>query len=208
MVDRTLNVSSKDYKSWAESASDYIFGASKKQTKFEQEVEKLTNRAPYKKGRLGEGYTQLLENEATLMWVGEMLMGSGFTPMNVVYDTGSDWLVVQGSDCTNCEGAMFDGSEGTQVNADETERHYGSASLYGYEYRDQVCLNPRACVDDFEYFLITQQVGLSPPIEGILGMSLNRQFMLSDVEYPVGPLFIDHLKQNDKISKNEFHFYM
>mgnify|MGYP006889530199 CR=1 FL=1 len=49
-------------------------------------------------------------------------------------------------------------------------------------------------MDEFEYFLITQQVGLNPPIEGILGMSLNRQFMLSNQYYEVGPLFIDHLK--------------
>ena len=63
-------------------------------------------------GQTSAGYTQLLENDGTLMWVGEILMGESFEPMNVVFDTGSDWLVVQGSTCDNCEGGKYDGSNG------------------------------------------------------------------------------------------------
>lgn len=48
------------------------------------------------KKKLGQndGFTLLLENDGVLMWVGEILMGPTFYPMNVVFDTGSDWLVV------------------------------------------------------------------------------------------------------------------
>ena len=76
--------------------------------------------------------------------------------MNVVFDTGSDWLVIQGKDCSNCQGGKFDGVEyGTPQSNYDSERLYGSASLVGREYKDKVCLNPRACVHDFEYYLIS-----------------------------------------------------
>jgi hypothetical protein len=62
---------------------------------FDRRIEKLVKKSKFTKGRLGQtGFTQLLENEASLMWVGTVLMGQAFTPMNVVFDTGSDWLVV------------------------------------------------------------------------------------------------------------------
>jgi len=41
-----------------------------------------------------DGFTVLLENDGEMMWVGEVLMGASFTAMNVVFDTGSDWLLV------------------------------------------------------------------------------------------------------------------
>ena len=54
------------------------------------------------------------------MWTGPMYMG-GNTYMDLVYDTGSDWLVVEGSDCSNCQGNTYNprDSEGfpEQVNA-------------------------------------------------------------------------------------------
>jgi len=91
--------------------------------------------------------------------------------MNVVYDTGSDWLVVFGSNCTNCNGTTFDHMGGVPTTSGVSERHYGSASLTGREYRDEVCVDFRTCVREFEYFSILTQKGLNPPIEGILGMS-------------------------------------
>ena len=49
------------------------------------------------------------------MWTGEIYMGM-LTKMDIVYDTGSDWLVVEGSECTNCEGNTYD--IGPSVDAD------------------------------------------------------------------------------------------
>lgn len=91
------------------------------------------------------------------MWVGPILMG-GTVSLDVVYDTGSDWLVVEGYECTECQGDKYDMllSEGTpqKVAYTLTSREYGSAKLEGYEYRDLVCLRADICVNDFEYFLI------------------------------------------------------
>jgi hypothetical protein len=36
-------------------------------------------------------------------------MGDSLTRLDVVYDTGSDWLVVEGSICEECDGDKFDG---------------------------------------------------------------------------------------------------
>ena len=109
-----------------------------------------------------------------MVWTGKILLGSFFTKINVVFDTGSDWLVVQGISCESCEGAKFDPSYSTQTsNSDIEARNYGSASLLGYEYNDKVCLNPSFCVLNFDFFLVQNQTGLHPPVEGILGMSQN-----------------------------------
>jgi len=112
--------------------------------------------------------------------------------MNVVYDTGSDWLVVQGTNCSNCKGDLFNATKsGVIVNSTLQVRKYGSAELDGYIFNDTVCLakDLSSCVLKFPYFWVTQQVGLSPPIEGILGLSQNKQFMMSSKTIEVGPLF-------------------
>ena len=87
-----------------------------------------------------------------------MLMG-GVVHMDVVYDTGSDWLVVEGHECSSCEGNTYnpDRSQGRprQISDTESERNYGSASLKGHEYYDKVCVDLNTCVADFEYFLIS-----------------------------------------------------
>jgi hypothetical protein len=70
-------------------------------------------------------------------------------------------------------------------------------------------LNPRACVNDFEYFLINEQTGLNPPIEGILGLSMNQPFLLApEGETEVGPLYIEYLVSQGDIPAAQFCFYM
>jgi hypothetical protein len=87
-------------------------------------------------------------------YVGPLIMGQSSTVVDVVYDTGSDWLAVEGSECKTCQGNTFDGSKGTKTSTQLSERNYGSASLTGFTWKDKVCINPNACLPDFEYFLI------------------------------------------------------
>jgi hypothetical protein len=85
-------------------------------------------------------------------------MGQSRTVLDVVYDTGSDWLSIEGSNCSNCQGDTFDGSaSGVRVDPQETSREYGSVSLNGHVYYDRVCIDGDVCVNDFEYFLINSQ---------------------------------------------------
>ena len=102
-------------------------------------------------------FTSLLETVDGTIWTGEIYMGR-LSMMDVVYDTGSDWLVVEGSTCTNCQGNTYDptwSSDSVKVDQSTTKREYGSASLSGNVYQDTVCILLTTCVKDYEYFLIS-----------------------------------------------------
>lgn len=87
-------------------------------------------------------------------------MGSRLQEMNVVYDTGSDWLVIKADDCSNCVGNLYNYENSDsfkRATKIESERNYGSASLKGYESYDRVCLrDTENCVDKFRWFLIEE----------------------------------------------------
>lgn len=55
--------------------------------------------------KLGQGtgvnFPTVLKNTNGWMWTGEIYMGK-LSKMDVVYDTGSDWLTVEGAPCTTC----------------------------------------------------------------------------------------------------------
>ena len=99
------------------------------------------------------------------MWHGEIFMGTDSIPMDIIYDTGSDWLVMEGSECTNCDDNVYDPATSTasvKVATATSQRFYGSAFLTGYEYKDKVCLaSGEYCIDEFEYFLITPVLYMS-----------------------------------------------
>ena len=89
-----------------------------------------------------------------------------------------------------------------------SEREYGSALLTGYEYLDRVCINLSACLDSFEYFLISSQIGIAEPIDGILGLSRNNQFFIApELGNITGPLLIESMADAGVINANKFSFY-
>ena len=49
------------------------------------------------------------------MFIGEIVMGEKQTVIDVVYDTGSDWLVIPDLNCLSCLGQRFDNSNSTVV---------------------------------------------------------------------------------------------
>ena len=106
--------------------------------------------------KLGDGKGTLTNKDGT-MWTGQIYMG-GNTKMDVVFDTGSDWLVMEGKTCSNCEGNKYNPSisngKPKRISTKSSERNYGSASLVGYEWTDKVCIDLGHCVEDFEFFLI------------------------------------------------------
>ena len=50
--------------------------------------------------------SQLLLNLYGWTWVGEIWMG-GNKSLDVVFDTGSDWLVMESIDCNSCQGDRY-----------------------------------------------------------------------------------------------------
>ena len=166
--------------------SHALFG--KYESSFEKRVREYQESRKYsgKNKRLGAGanFATILNNADGFMWTGEIYMGK-LSKMDVVYDTGSDWLTVEGADCTSCEGNTYDigpsvdSGIAKKMKDEQSIRAYGSAELKGHEYTDTVCILFSACVRDFEFFYIDEQRGMREPIDGILGMSRNKPFYLA-----------------------------
>lgn len=91
--------------------------------------------------------------------------------MDVIFDTGSDWLVIFGKDCDNCNSTGFENLGPTA--AFDSERRYGSAKVRGHEAQAEVCLSFRTCIKKFTYFSVKHQTGFEWPIEGVFGLSQN-----------------------------------
>jgi hypothetical protein len=120
----------------------------------------------------------------------------------VLFDTGSDWLLLEGRDCENCKGARYDPNTSSyfrELNVLSSSIEYGSfIHVSGKEVQDQVCLRSFSlCVDPFEFFLIGDQFGIPEEVDGILGMAQgynpSGDYLPDDFE--VGPLFLDLLRQ-------------
>ena len=80
-----------------------------------------------------------------------------------IYDTGSGFLTVNSVDCPSCSSAYYDpklsrtSKKGFPGYLTITELHYGSASLYGEMYTDDVCLYSmieESCVKGLGFFLV------------------------------------------------------
>ena len=75
--------------------------------------------------------------------------------LNVVYDTGSDWLVVEGQNCNSCDGDVYNirpalvSGQAEELTEDLSSRSYGTATVFGREYKDIVCIDLNKCVQDF-----------------------------------------------------------
>ena len=85
--------------------------------------------------RLGASMTGevKLTNFEDYAYTAPILMGSDNQPMEVVWDTGSDWLTVEGDFCSQCQGNTYwNGASTTFEFLEETQSvdlEYGSASL-------------------------------------------------------------------------------
>ena len=145
-------------------------------------------------------------------WTGPVYMGSQNSSMDVIFDNASDWLVVEGNGCINCEGKTFNidnSSTAKQVGSSFSQRSYGAASMTGSEWTDLVCVTLQACISDFEFFLISDQQGLKSNVDGVLGLSRNKPFFLSQEKgINRGPSYMLALENAGLISENTFSFYL
>ena len=84
--------------------------------------------------------------------------------MNLIYDTGSDWLVVESAKCSNCQ-SNYDPEASdffVDIGGRNESKVYGSfMRVEGRTVQDQVCLKKReVCIDPFNFFLVTDQSGI------------------------------------------------
>lgn len=141
-----------------------IFGKSYSKQNFEETVEDFLvhNARKQKKSgvhkRLGDGdIPSLLQSAEGTMWAGTIYMGE-WTPMQVIFDTASDWLMIESYECINCEGIgnstgeVYNTTKGTMISDPDSrlsQRFYGEAVMRGYEFEDKVCILLTECVDAF-----------------------------------------------------------
>lgn len=87
----------------------------------------------------------LTNRYSNMIYSGPMYVGSTQQKQSLVYDTGSDWITLESSECKSCFGDNFDASVSTSWapadESNETELEYGSAWLEGITGTDDICLD-------------------------------------------------------------------
>lgn len=136
--------------------------------------------------------------------------GSNRTPMNVTFDTGSSWLILQTTACSACTGSVWDTSESTTFTSGASmTQDYGSATTVGLDSTDQFYLDTSYTfgLSSFEFEAITSGSGISPS-GGIMGFGRNLPFTYNGTDYyDSGPLFYQGLYNESTISAQIFSIY-
>jgi len=145
------------------------------------------------------------------LYTGSIYIGESDSEMKVIYDTGSDWLLIEGRGCENCKGSKYDpntSSYYTEVDIRTQSKTYGSfMHVEGKEVQDQVCLKSFSlCMDPLDFFLITDQFGIPPETDGIMGLAQGRTPRGFNIpsDFEVGPLFLDTLSFAQHITEKAF----
>jgi hypothetical protein len=139
-------------------------------------------------------------------------MGTSFSMSPIVFDTGSKWLAVMGSQCSTCNSAyqlpyLYKyssnvGNSFTQTSTSTDTINYSRGSLSGFYATDKVCLSASSttCTPNFRFMLATAQTLMMPNTVGIAGMNTD-----SD---GTGPSLIKSMKSSGVITKAAFCFYL
>jgi len=175
--------------------------------KFESMIELLPYDSTLGKLRLQQQQASIeLANNLNLAYVGPVLFGTPLQPESAqgyVYDTGSGYLTTTSTNCQTCSSNAYNPAASTTAGGSELttkQLDYGSASLKGYLGSDQVCLASEMCVNNFQFFVITWQSGLSG-YDGILGLS-------PPDEAQNGPSYTKALYSQGIIDKEEVTFWL
>ena len=103
----------------------------------------------------------------------DLSFGSQKAMGNVLIDTGSPTLTIAGTSniCQTCSRGIYD----PQMSSTAVSQHsgtkslvYGSLDLQGQYYTDSVRFNTEEV--NYSIFVISQQTGLNPSLDGILGL--------------------------------------
>ena len=148
-----------------------------------------------------------LFNYSDFYYVGNLYMGDGLNQLRVIWDTGSEWLVITSYLCETCS-SWYDydysgEASWTRLTTELDERNYGSVSTQGFYATDTVCLgeNSSACVEDFDIFMITWQEGMPSYAGAISGLA-------TDSDNTPGPNLIKSLRSSGVITEATFSFYL
>ena len=94
--------------------------------------------------RVGEASKVPIFNHLNMVYTGSIWAGSQNQRLEVVFDTGSDWLVLETDLCSNCIAPFYKTEESKTIVIDSSSTssiNYGSASLTGSEATDRITVN-------------------------------------------------------------------
>lgn len=140
-------------------------------------------------------------------FVGQVSVGTPPQPFDVVFDTGSSNLWINGDECTvkSCtDKPQFTTTASSSFI--DTRRHmnvtFGSGSVAGKIVQDTVTLGP-VMVDHQRWGMITKELGsvFEMDFEGLLGLSLPA--LAGNVYTPV----FDNIIKQQRLKSNKFSFY-
>lgn len=145
-------------------------------------------------------------NNMNFEYKGPLYMGTALQPVEVVWDTGSDWLVVGDStQCDICDLDAYDTSKSSTFEAIPDSDYsllYGSAYASGYLANDNICTLPnRASCTNMKWFALTSGYGFEG-IDGIVGMSTGYG------PFTEGPILVQELYKDELIENPIFGFYL
>ena len=98
---------------WFDKISQLVFGKSEEMIEFEKFYEELqSKKAEKQRSKIVQGPNDIYSLTNVDSYNFEYLMtvycGSQGTAMDVTFDTGSDWLILQSAGCPSCSGDLFD----------------------------------------------------------------------------------------------------
>lgn len=103
-------------------------------------------KAQGKNKRLGANPQVNLNNRfSNMLYSGPLYIGSTQEKEELIYDTGSDWLVIESAECRSCWGSNYNSTASSSWEADAEPKMdslmYGSAYIEGMTGTDDVCLD-------------------------------------------------------------------
>jgi len=109
----------------------------------------------------GEGdQSQTQFNGFNFVYIGPLGFGSNIEVHNGIWDTGSEWIVLESYLCSTCIGGYnYADENGGSFNTkpgSSGERNYGSASTSGFEAYDTVCVTDSVagCINTSHIYMV------------------------------------------------------
>lgn len=160
-----------------------------------------------------------LANFKNSQYVGQIFIGSNQQPLNVVFDTGSHFLVVPNASLVNHFGNVYDCNSSRTCVPHEDQQitlKYGSGNGYGYVAEDQIGFGAGVVAKNTTFVLSTALDGLPSEFhaDGILGLRTIKELGSYHV-YPnketicaTNYSIIDNLYTAGVIKRRQFSFFL
>lgn len=120
------------------------------------------------------GNVQLTDNDLDASYSGQVSIGTPAQTFNVILDTGSSDLWVEGADCSGCTGDTYDPSKSSSTSANNASFSisYGSGDASGTLIKDSVSMAGFAVASQTFATVTSMTANLIPSsVNGIMGLA-------------------------------------